>query len=240
MSEFAELFAKLAEPFPEEDIEWRAGATNREKTQAMALPYITARSVMDRLDEVVGPQDWKDIYTPGPDGGVACGLSLRLNGEWITKWDAAENTNFEGVKGGISDALKRAAVKWGIGRYLYEVPTTWVDAELRGNTVVLKSTPKLSPEALPKGTKPKDKPAAKAKAWDENSVGPDEMDFLIKNRIIPEDAHPNHVIALLNLSPFKPDDKLDLKWLKLYRGLRDEGLKSTEAAKKATQAYGKK
>ena len=30
-------------------------------------------------------------------------------------------------KGGFSDALKRAAVKLGIGRYLYNLPETWVD-----------------------------------------------------------------------------------------------------------------
>jgi hypothetical protein len=130
-------FDQLAAPFTLDDIEFRAGATNQEKTQALALAYITSRAVMNRLDEVVGPANWRDEYRPGPDGGVICGLSLRVGGEWITKWDGAENTNFEAIKGGLSDAFKRAAVKWGIGRYLYSTPDFWVPCQVRGKTVVL-------------------------------------------------------------------------------------------------------
>lgn len=51
------------------------------------------------------------------NGGVECGISIKIDGEWITKWDAAENTQVEAVKGGRSGAMKRAAVQWGIGRY---------------------------------------------------------------------------------------------------------------------------
>ena len=104
---------------------------------------------MDRLDEVIGPQNWRDEYAPGPDGGVICGLSLRLDDEWITKWDGAENTEFEAIKGGLSDAFKRAGYKWGIGRYLYRLESVWVPCELRGKTIVLKSTPPLPDWALP-------------------------------------------------------------------------------------------
>jgi len=105
---------------------------------------------MDRLDEVVGPENWKDEYAPGPDGGVICGLTLRLNGEWITKWDGADNTEFEAIKGGLSDAFKRAGYKWGIGRYLYKLESVWVPCEAHGKTLVLKSTPSLPAWALPK------------------------------------------------------------------------------------------
>ena len=95
-----DLFARLSAPFHPDDIEWRAGATNADKTKALALAYITSRAVMDRLDEVIGPENWHDEYAPGPDGGVICGLSLRIQDEWITKWDGAENTDFEAVKAG--------------------------------------------------------------------------------------------------------------------------------------------
>jgi hypothetical protein len=155
--ELKEMFTALAAPFPAEDIEWRAGATNADKTKALALAYLTARAVMDRLDEVVGPENWKDEYHPGPDGGVVCKLSIRLKvdglPEWIAKEDGAENTDFEEVKGGLSSALKRAGVKWGIGRYLYGLEGKWVASEQKGKTVVLKETPKLPAWALPKGTK---------------------------------------------------------------------------------------
>ncbi len=144
-----DIFARLAAPFHPDDIEWRAGATNSDKTKALALAYITSRAVMDRLDNVVGPENWKDEYAPGPDGGVVCGLSLRLQEEWITKWDGAENTDFEAVKGGLSDAFKRAGYKWGIGRYLYKLESQWVACELHGKTIVLKTTPPLPSWALP-------------------------------------------------------------------------------------------
>ena len=106
-----DLFARLAAPFHPDDIEWRAGATNADKSKALALAYITSRAVMDRLDEIISPENWRDEYAPGPDGGVICGLSLRIQNEWITKWDGAENTDFEAIKGGLSDAFKRAGYK---------------------------------------------------------------------------------------------------------------------------------
>ena len=146
-----DVFTRLADPFHPDDLEWRAGATNGDKTKALALAYITSRAVMDRLDEVLSPENWRDEYQPGPTGGLICGISLRINGEWITKWDGAENTQFEEVKGGLSGAFKRAAVKWGVGRYLYKLPNTWVTCEAKGKNVVLKNTPKLPPWALPNG-----------------------------------------------------------------------------------------
>ena len=145
------LFEALAQPFPISEIEFRAGATNQEKTKALALAYITSRAGMARLDTVMGPSNWKDEYTAGPAGGVLCSLSLRIDGEWITKQDGADNTNFEAVKGGFSDAFKRACVKWGIGRYLYYLEGTWVRCQERGKSIVLAEDPKLPAWALPGG-----------------------------------------------------------------------------------------
>ena len=145
------IFDALAHPFPVSEIEFRAGATNHEKTKALALAYITSRAAMARLDAVMGPGNWKDEYTAGPAGGVLCSLSLRINNEWITKQDGAENTNFEAVKGGFSDAFKRACVKWGIGRYLYYLEGTWVRCQERGKSIVLAEDPKLPAWALPGG-----------------------------------------------------------------------------------------
>lgn len=87
------------------------------------LAYIDARDVMKRLDDVMGAENWQDKYIP-VEGGFICELSLRIEGEWITKSNGANNTKIEPVKGGISGALKRAAVNWGLGRYLYYMPST--------------------------------------------------------------------------------------------------------------------
>jgi len=91
------------------------------------LCYIDARDVMDRLDDVLGIENWTDDYEAGAAGGVLCRLTLTIDGRQVTKTDAAENTDIEEVKGGISDAFKRAAVKFGIGRYLYSAGTTWAE-----------------------------------------------------------------------------------------------------------------
>ncbi len=150
-----DIFAKLSEPFPSSAIDWRVGSTTKDKTKGIALAYLQARPVMDRLDQVLGPENWQDIYDPimgnaGPVG-FKCSLSLRINGEWITKTDAADTSDIEAIKGGVSDALKRAAVKWGIGRYLYDLPTVWVDLEPRGSSWVIKGEPpKLPKWALPR------------------------------------------------------------------------------------------
>jgi hypothetical protein len=129
--------ADLKQAFDPSDIEFRAGATNQDKSKALALPYLTARAVMERLDSVCGPENWQDTYQAGPDGGVLCGISIRVGETWITKFDGASNSDIEAVKGGLSDAFKRAAVKWGIGRDLYALPRVWVKAEQRGKSVAI-------------------------------------------------------------------------------------------------------
>lgn len=121
--------AALAAPFASDQIHWRAQTMNGDGTSAMALAYIDARDVMQRLDEVCGPANWQDSYTETAKGRLLCTLSLRIDGEWISKCDGAGDTDVEGDKGAISDSLKRAAVKWGIGRHLYDMPVTWAECE---------------------------------------------------------------------------------------------------------------
>ncbi len=133
---------KLQAAFDPKDVEWRIGRSGVKKDGgcwAMALAYLTNRAIMNRLDEVYGPEGWKNEFREwnvGGRPGVLCGISIRFNrddkecggySEWITKWDGAENTDFEAVKGGLSDSMKRAAVQWGIGRYLYNLEETFVE-----------------------------------------------------------------------------------------------------------------
>jgi hypothetical protein len=116
--------SKLKEPFPAKDIEWRlqsCGSTQK-GIWAICLAYVTNRAICNRLDEVVGPENWKNEFAKGPEGGILCGLSIKIGDEWVTKWDGAENTDIEAVKGGLSGSMKRAAsTGWGIGRYLYNL-----------------------------------------------------------------------------------------------------------------------
>lgn len=142
------LIERLAEPFALEDIEWRVGSTNGDKSKGMALPYITARALMNRLDSLLGPENWRDEYIQIP-GGFLCGLSIRIDNDWITKWDGGGDSDIEPIKGGLSDAFKRAGVKWGLGRYLYNIPIQWVPIEPMGRSWKLSKTPQLPDWALP-------------------------------------------------------------------------------------------
>jgi hypothetical protein len=160
--------SKLQEKFPASEIEWRIGRAGMKdgKVWATALPYITNRAIMARLDEVCGPENWQNEFKEGPQGGVLCGLSIRVNGEWIRKWDGAENSDVESVKGGLSDAMKRAGYQWAIGRYLYDLPESWAVVDPKGEHVgVCKDAsgkqvrfrwnpPKLPATALPPGEQP--------------------------------------------------------------------------------------
>jgi hypothetical protein len=116
MTQHAELFAALARPFEPEEVKVRTQAGRQ-------LHYVTARTVMNRLDEVLGPENWTDEFAP-MEHSVICKLTIQLpDGRILTKADAG---GFAGMadpgdddKSGYSDAFKRAAVKFGVGRYLY-------------------------------------------------------------------------------------------------------------------------
>lgn len=141
-----ELAKKLGAPFSYMDIEWRIQNANEEGTRGRAVPYLRFQAVAQRLDEVVGCLNWKNEYVPGPCGGVVCRISLRVGDEWFSKENGAENTSFEPVKGGLSDAFKRAAVMWNIGRYLYDSPKFWVELNPDTNSF---QTPRLPLYMLP-------------------------------------------------------------------------------------------
>jgi len=122
-----ELFDELCRPFAAEEIDWRVGSVTKDKTKGMALAYMDARAVMDRLDGVCGPDGWQCNYlVTGPL--AVCNIGVKMpDGTWVWKADGAGATDVEGEKGMLSDALKRAAVRWGVGRYLYEMKSPWVE-----------------------------------------------------------------------------------------------------------------
>lgn len=144
-----EIQEKLLEPFAPKDIEWRIGATNTAKTSGIAFPYLTNRAIQKRLDEVFGIFGWKNEFITS-DKSKICGISIKVGDEWVTKYDGADDTNIEATKGGVSNAMKRAAVQWGIGRYLYKVPNQWVAIEPAGKSYKIKGKPPELPNwALP-------------------------------------------------------------------------------------------
>ena len=74
--------------------------------ELLAMAYVDSRAVQQRFDEVCGPADWRNEFREGPGGGVLCGISVRIDredgtAEWVTKWDGADNSQVEAVKGGL-------------------------------------------------------------------------------------------------------------------------------------------
>ena len=141
---------RLKEPFNQKVIHYRVGATTAKKegvpaykaSKGIALAYIDARDVMKRFDDVCGDL-WQVEY---PFDGC-CRIGVKIGDEWIWRANGAGETDVEGEKGKFSDAFKRAAVLWGVGRYLYYLPNEW--CALNNGKIV-------KPPALPKWALPKD------------------------------------------------------------------------------------
>lgn len=170
-------FQALAAPIPANEIKTRPG-----RGKSGDLSYITSRTVMNRLDRVVGPANWRDEYTE-TQRGVVCALYIYIDGEWVGKSDIGVESNIEGDKGSYSDAFKRAAVKWGIGRELYHEGTAYDDAPpaAQGNG---KPPVKRKQSPLPQ-------PIDKAKLWEyAQGLGYTEGDQIL--RVLKVDAIENY------------------------------------------------
>lgn len=141
-----ELLEQLKRPFPVKSISWRVGATSKDKSKGIALAYIDARDVMARLDDVFG-MNWQCKYSHA-DNKTICEISVLIQGEWITRANGAGDSDIEAEKGAISDAFKRAAVMFGIGRYLYQLPNVWVALDEYKH---IKEVPALPAWATPEG-----------------------------------------------------------------------------------------
>jgi hypothetical protein len=132
--------------------QWRVQSRNKDKTKAICSAYIDARDVMNTLDKYCehGWQtDVKELagfifYGIGVEvpeltsEGKISGFSTTL---W--RWDTGariednekDNMYEQAGKSAASDALKRAAVQWGVGRFLYDLPTVTLPCDQYGNVV---------------------------------------------------------------------------------------------------------
>jgi hypothetical protein len=146
----SELLEKLSAPFGPATVSWRLGPTNTDKTRGMALAYIDARDVQDRLDEVCGVK-WQTRHPWSSGTLIACEIGIYVDGEWIWRGDGAgeienetsgtgerkEQAQDMARKAAFSDSFKRAAVRWGVGRYLYDIESPWVEIEARGRSYII-------------------------------------------------------------------------------------------------------
>lgn len=157
----------LAAPFLAGDVEWRIvqSGQNAKGIWAKCVAYITARAIMERLDAVCGPENWQ-VRCEGAGDRLMTGIGIRVGTEWVWKWDGAGHlASNDGLsaadagKGDFSNALKRAGVLWGIGRYLYKVPEDWANVHDAGRFYGRTKDRKpfhWDPPQLPAWARPKD------------------------------------------------------------------------------------
>ena len=118
---------KLELPF-----KWRVQSTT--KFGCTCVAYIDARDVQDLLDDVVGAANWQVKYEEHKGNLFASigintdevfqketGVSIINKVGWVWKSDCGTESQVEKQKGEASDAFKRAAVMWGVGRFLYSL-----------------------------------------------------------------------------------------------------------------------
>ena len=121
MEEKRDIFAELAAPFTAKDgnpsHKWKPQTVNN--NFAMCVPYIDARQVTSRLNEVLGVDGWGNTLAETSGSGMICELTIYLADKEISKSDIGVPSEYAKEKGSASDALKRAAVHFGVGAYIY-------------------------------------------------------------------------------------------------------------------------
>lgn len=144
------LLEKLSEPFAKEDIYWRAGATTKDKKRAQALAYAEPRVYEDRLNEIC-PGDWSVRFIPWGETRLICELTIHGVTRSSTGEFDSEKRNAV-AEGTVAEAqaFKRACSKFGLGRYLYDLPVQWVDYDEEKSR--LKQTPEIPNRYLPRIT----------------------------------------------------------------------------------------
>ncbi|UFH52502.1 Rad52/Rad22 family DNA repair protein [Spirosoma sp. KNUC1025] len=117
---------KLTSPIRPDEVEWRVQNQTKDGQKLIVVPYVTNRSVMERFDAQFGWDNWENSFQEVGEGFL-CTITVTLaDGRKVSKSDAANRTNVEPVKGGVSDAMKRCAVQFGLGRDLYRYPKVMI------------------------------------------------------------------------------------------------------------------
>lgn len=120
--------------------QWRVQSRNKDKTKAICTAYIDARDVMALLDS--SGLNWQSNFKEIA-GFIFAGIGIEVGGNYIWRWDAGsriendskDNMYDQAGKSSASDAFKRAAVQWGIGRFIYDIPPVTLPCDSYGNVV---------------------------------------------------------------------------------------------------------
>ena len=126
--------------------QWRVQSFSKIKPKCQCVAYIDARQVMDVLDSVCGAENWQSDFKE-VKANLYAGIGIYLNGIWVWKWDCGTESQTEKEKGEASDSFKRAAVKWGVGRFLYDLDIKYLNTNgIKGDSDT--STHKKYPQPI--------------------------------------------------------------------------------------------
>src|SRR5438552_3203929 len=165
-----EIRNQLLDPFDPAEIKWRVTATSSQQgrngpvKRGQLVAYADQRAYTDRLNDVFGEWGWTRSYdvqvaqnfecrVPGDKNRTAVaakvvvvskvtihglGSHTGIGEEWADDQNAATRAE--------AQAFKRACACFGLGRYLYDLDTVWVDLDPYNRPV---RTPTLPDWALP-------------------------------------------------------------------------------------------
>jgi hypothetical protein len=156
------LFTQLAEPFGLSEIKWRVTHTTHDGTRGAVIAFADPRAYTDRLNQLFTPSGWTRNYDVTAVSAVSrqkrdkviqtgkvlvtCTLTIARLGTHTgsgEQWADEQNA----MTSAEAQAFKRASSCFGLGRYLYNLPETWVTLDDRGRPIKL---PTLPAWALPK------------------------------------------------------------------------------------------
>ncbi len=136
----SEVVHRLRQPFAPGVLRWKIQTRVNEQQAdpyATVVVYVDARTVAAHLDDVV-PGRWSTVYAAPPVTVGLPALECRLTVCGVTRSDVG--TVEPGSRAGsdtkdlYSDALKRAAVQYGVGAFLYRFPQVQARVERSGQT----------------------------------------------------------------------------------------------------------
>jgi hypothetical protein len=170
-------WARLSEHFPVEDVEFKPQTMSKDGTKALAIAFVDPRAYQRRLDDAVGVANWSVEYRPLGERAIIARITITDidTGLTVVREEVGEfdDKGLAQYPTASAQAFKRACVTLGLGRYLYDMPQTWVNVENRRITdselnrlrsMVQKMAPKASPTPAPTPAPQKSAPASKAPA----------------------------------------------------------------------------
>lgn len=137
-ADWVKASAELRRPFTVAAIKMKPQSVTKDQAKGLVSYYIDVRLAAERLSAAVGADGWSEEYhvvSTDPQAGLP--IECRLTVLGVTRADVGQIApgplDDKAWKSAYSDALKRAAVKFGVGAYLYNSPNNWVETRVGNN-----------------------------------------------------------------------------------------------------------